>query len=279
MAEIIERISRKLDEFNTHTEDLLLLVGELEKIKRDSSQIKAEIEGKFIEAEKCRKIILDLKQKAEETMGSILSTVTSVATDMNKSEERLKSLNLGIENLQEKTDRFFQEIAGDVDGFKEGAKKEIDTRIEAGLKNLKQYVEGTQASLSDGISSFLKKQNLLITNLAQQIDSCLRAVDSFKVGLEGNTRAVEAVKDEVRTLTDSIEAVRKEGNTLKDELRTVRESQGQLGKEIVGIRAANELVKNDLKQIREKLEGTEFVKKLGIGWVLIRKKSTVNFAQ
>ena len=258
MAEITEIINAKLEEFRDYTENLLALIRDLGVIKSESNRIQTQIEEKIVEIGNYGKVISNLKDEGEHVIQEIKIFETSVSKEMNKALEHLHSLEQRISNLQERTNDFWGKVEEEVKGFKEGIKKESDSRIENGLITIKEYTEKTRTVLGREITEFLKKQNALISNLVQQIDSCQRAVNTFKAEFGNYSHTVKELEKEI--------------SPLKDETKSLKASEAQLRQEILGLKNSNRLVENELKELKSKFANTEFVKKIGIGWTLTKKK-------
>lgn len=258
MAEITEIINAKLEDFKYHTENLLGLVKELDEIKKESKKIQSQIQEKIKEIENYEKLINNLKEEADHIIQDIKSFVLSVSKEMYKTLEALHSLEQRITNLQERTDGFFEGIEKDVKEFKEEIKNEIDSRMDTGLKTIKEYTEETRTIISREITEFLNKQNVLIANLTQQIDSCQRAINTFKIDLEKNSQAIREIEKEI--------------GTLKEEAKNRKESEAQLKHEIDELRSSNHSMAKELRGLKSKFADTEFIKKFGIGYILAKKK-------
>jgi len=254
MAEIIEAINEKLREFQGHTEDLLGLVRDLGKIKQESEGIRRKIEEKLEEIKRCEEIIKNLKKDGEQ----VVLEIEKVSKRADETFRRFEYLENKINGVEQRADAVFQGITTKVDGFLEDRTKQYETKIDSALEMVRLHTEETRRILSQELTDFLNKQNALVANLTQQIDSCQRAIDVFRSDLEkisvtarSTREEIELLRQEMRNLGVSIESLRNENSELRRSTGAVRE---------------------DLDELKAKFANTEFVKRIRLGWILTKRE-------
>jgi len=253
MAEITEIINTKLKEFKDHTENLLGLVKELGDIKKESNETIARIKEGLGRIERIEETINDFQRHMEQ----LFLKMAAISEKIDDAFRRLQSLQDTMDDIQKNTDNLFENIIQDVRRFMEDQKREIATKMDKGLKEIKSYAEESRKMLSHEITDFLNKQTALVGNLTQQIDSCQRAINIFKVDPEKHSLNINELK--------------KENDLLREDTKQIKENDAKITNEIRELRTSNAALRQDLDTLKAKFADTEFVKKFSIGWVLTRK--------
>jgi predicted nucleic acid-binding Zn-ribbon protein len=123
-------------------------------------------------------------------------------------------------------------------------------------------IETNRKELDSKIADFLYKQNALVSNLSQQIDSYQRLTESLKSNLESQNQQIkhlETENSELRNIIESIkqllEKQRQDFSTALDELRE---------KHIEKLENENTEMKSELNALTTKFNNIKFKKLLGL---------------
>lgn len=180
MAEITnsKSIIEKIKEFDKCVEQSLETLKTLRKIRNDAEKLTKDLSRSKNELDRHEKALLDSLQKAQNVSGKITQILSPILKEKEELERLDRQLSTGIteaENrLQRKVEKGLTEnlelVQTGLDQIKDEKRKFVS--------KIEKKTEETRKELDGKIVEFLYKQNALVSNLTQQIDSYQRLTDS-----------------------------------------------------------------------------------------------------
>jgi len=170
----------------------------------------------------------------------------------------MAKLNQSQTEFHQRADAFFK-------SFLKYANKELEKQHDAQQAfqtKIGEAIEATRKEMESRIADFLYKQNALVVNLSQQIDSYQRLTESLKSALDIQGRQItylESENSEHRQATENIKRdLKQQGEEFDTKLRELREDH------ILNLEKENAQMKSVLNDISAKLSNMKFKKLLGL---------------
>ncbi len=185
----------KLQEFDKYVTQSFELLKTLKDIKDDVQKLSVSLSEKKKEVSRYESELWALQQK-----------IQSISNDAEKITAPLLKERTELAKMSKK----LADAIAQLDGT-------IQVRIQEGLANLsgsqnefqekvREYIRTFRKETESQTTDFLYKQNALVSNLSQQIDSYQRLTESLKIGVENQSNQIRELQEQSTELRQSIEA-------------------------------------------------------------------------
>jgi chromosome segregation ATPase len=293
MAEITssDAVIKKIEEFDQYLEQSMEVLRSLRSIREDvekQSHSFAQKSEQLSQYEKHLDTLLQKTQFVSQNTDAILSPILKEKEELERIGERLtEGLARQDATIQSKIDQgltiqaelirqemaklnqsqteFHQRADAFFKSFLKYANKELEKQHDAQQAfqtKIGEAIEATRKEMESRIADFLYKQNALVVNLSQQIDSYQRLTESLKSALDIQGRQItylESENSEHRQATENIKRdLKQQGEEFDTKLRELREDH------ILNLEKENAQMKSVLNDISAKLSNMKFKKLLGL---------------
>ena len=177
MPEITSRdlVQKKLQEFDERLEGAFAATEIMVRLKEDASKLVESMEGGFDE-------IFEMHSALEE----IQIEWTALKADISKTHEETRDKLAEVAELTgSRLDRIENDWKAKVDRFMDEVRNEL---------------AGHQQEIDRQLSEFLTKQNLLIQNLAQQIDGFQRATQALASDQQKMIQKIGTIEESLKNI-------------------------------------------------------------------------------
>lgn len=286
MAEITssDSVIKKLQEFDKYVSQSLEVLKTLRGIKDDVEKLNHSISEKKNELSRYEQELATFLKKAELVSKQADTILSPMLREKGELERLGKNLTDGLARLDSTLEGKIEEglalhselVKKELDGLAQ-EKKELQEQADAFFKNILKNSERAHTKLSEShitfqekvnesiktvhkeidtqIADFLYKQNALVSNLSQQIDSYQRLTDSLKSSIDTQSNQIGHLENQNTELRQTIERQSQEFTTKLVELRDGKVQQ--LEKDITQM-------KSTLNEVSAKLNNMKFKKILGL---------------
>ena len=187
MAEITsaEGIIKKLKEFDRYVTQSFEVLKTLKGMKEDGQKLSASISDKKKQLERYELELLDLQKKTE----SVSKDADTILAPMLKEKAELTKLNKKL------TEGIAQLGATIQVKIEEGLVRLSESQNEFQEK-VREYIRSFRKETDSQTTDFLNKQNALVSNLAQQIDSYQRLTESLRISADAQSNQIRELKEQ-----------------------------------------------------------------------------------
>lgn len=249
-AETLTRsISEKKSHLAMYEQELSAILKKAESVSKQADAIIAPMLKEKEELERLDKKLTEGLTRLDATLESKIEEGLTLHSELVKKE--MGRLIQERKELQEQADAFFKNIL-----------KNSETELAKLLETQERYQVTVNESIltirkeiETQIADFLYKQNALVSNLSQQIDSYRRLTESLKSSIEKQSNQISHLENQNAELQQTIEKQNKE---FADRLSDLRDGKVQLlEKDIMQM-------KTTLNDVTTKLNNMKFKKILGL---------------
>jgi chromosome segregation ATPase len=293
MAEITnsDAVIKKIQEFDQYLDQSMELLRSLRGIKEDvekQSLLFAQKSEQLSQYEKNLSTLLDKVQIASQEIDQILSPIRKEKDELQSLDKRIterlaeqdatirSTIDQGLKVQGElirqevvklnRTQTEFHQRADDFfKSFLKYSNKELEKHRDAQQAFQTKIGEGIEANrkeMESRIADFLYKQNALVVNLSQQIDSYQRLTESLKSALDMQSRQIvhlESQNSEHRQAVESVERdLTQQSEEFDTKLKELREDH------ILNLEKETSQLKSALNDLSTKLSNIKFKKLLGL---------------
>lgn len=253
MAEITKSddVIKKIKEFDTYLSQSSEVLKSLHRIREDVENQTHLLSQKREELTRFESDLSAFRDKAKTVSQEIDKILSPIRKEKEELERLDNKLTVGLARLD------------DI----------IQTKIEQGLMvqaetqkafqtQIENVVDVTRKELDSKIADFLYKQNALVSNLSQQIDSYQRLTESLKSTLENQNQQITYLQTKNSELQNVIESIKqlleKQSQDFSGALDELR------GTHIQQLEKENAEMKSVLNELTTKFNNMKFKKILGL---------------
>jgi chromosome segregation ATPase len=244
MAEIIdsEKIREKLKEFDKYIQQAIDMAGMLKGIKDDTQKIFSELQSKkgqlsiiedkltefFAKGEKVSDKIESLKKEGEKIEGFINVRKQEIEQYLSDTKQQQDdSINIKFHEIKSEVVKLYEEKEKEIDALKQ------DTEVFK--EQISELITNYQQKADKEMTDFLYKQNALVSNLNQQIDSYHKLTETMKDNLDAQAKEIEGLKNMSEKHRKLIESLTSQNTELKNKMaEIISELKKPLVKKIFG---------------------------------------------
>lgn len=242
-------ISEKKNELTRYEQELTQFLKKAELVSKQADSILAPILKEKEGLEKLDRKLTDGLAKLDVTLESKIEEGLALHGELVKKE--IDMLIQEKKELQEQADAFFKKILK----YSETELAKLGESQKAFQQTVNESILIVRKELDTQIADFLYKQNALVTNLSQQIDSYQRLTESLASTLEKQSGQINELENQNIELRQIIERQSQEFNSRLSDLREGKVQQ--LEKELMQLRTS-------LDEVTAKLNNMKFKKILGL---------------
>lgn len=242
-------ISEKKNELTRYEQELTQFLKKAELVSKQANSILPPILKEKEGLEKLDRKLTDGLAKLDVTLESKIEEGLALHGELVKKE--IDMLIQEKKELQEQADAFFKKILK----YSETELAKLGESQKAFQQTVNESILIVRKELDTQIADFLYKQNALVTNLSQQIDSYQRLTESLASTLEKQGGQINELENQNIELRQIIERQSQEFNSRLSDLREGKVQQ--LEKELMQLRTA-------LNEVTAKLNNMKFKKILGL---------------
>ncbi|MBU4321475.1 MAG: hypothetical protein L6246_08470 [Thermodesulfovibrionales bacterium] len=223
MAEIIdsEKIRQKLKDFDNFIQQSIATLEALKRIKDDAQKMFSDMQNKkgqisAIE-DRLKELLAEGENVTQEIKSSKIKAEKEVKNFIEEYSNEANSLNFFVKLRKQEIDKFLSDTKQELLQFVESKLNEL----ESFKSQIKDHVDSSMQKAEKGIADFLYKQNALISNLNQQIDSYHKLIETTKDNLNAQVKEIEGLKnthEEHRKLIESLTSQNAEIKTKMEEI-------------------------------------------------------------
>jgi chromosome segregation ATPase len=293
MAEITssDGVIKKIQEFDEYLDQSMEVLRSLRGIKEDVEKQSLSFAKKSEQLSQYEKNLSTLWEKAQmvsQEIDEIVSPILKEKEELERLDEKLREeltglaaiiqtkieqgLSVQVELVRQEMVKLNQaqaEFHQRADAFFKGLLKNADKELEkqhnaqkAFQAKIEEAVEVTRKEMESRIADFLYKQNALVVNLSQQIDSYQRLIESLRSDLHTQNREITILASETTKPRQAIEKIKndlkQQGEEFDTKLRELHEDH------ILNLEKENAQMKSVLNDIAGKLNNMKFKKLLGL---------------
>lgn len=244
MAEIIdsEKIREKLKEFDKYIQQAIDMAGMLKGIKDDTRKIFSELQSKkgqlsiiedklaefFAKGEKVFDKIESLKKEGEKIEGFINVRKQEIEQYLSDTKQQQDdSINIKFHEIKSEVAKLYEEKEKEIDALKQEA--------EVFKEQISELITNYQQKAGKEMIDFLYKQNALIQNLNQQIESYHKLTETMKDNSDAQAKEIEGLKNTSEKHRKLIELLTSQNAELKNKMaEIISELKKPLVKKIFG---------------------------------------------
>lgn len=244
MAEIIdsEKIREKLKEFDKYIQQAIDMAGMLKGIKDDTQKIFSELQSKkeqlsiiedklaefFAKGEKVFDKIESFKKEGEKIEGFINVRKQEIEQYLSDTKQQQDdSINIKFHEIKSEVAKLYEEKEKEIDALKQ--------ETEAFKEQISELITNYQQKADKEMTDFLYKQNALIQNLNQQIESYHKLTETMKDNLDAQAKEIEGLKNMAEKHRKLIESLTSQNAELKNKMaEIISELKRPLVKKIFG---------------------------------------------
>lgn len=253
MAEITnpDAVIKKIQEFDSYMSQSIDVLKSLNRIEEDVRKQTQALSEKRLELAQFEKELSDLRAKAS----TIDQEADRLLNPIRKETRQLQELDNKLTDGLARLDSTIQNKMEHGMSVQAEARKAFEAHI-------KSVIDESRKEHDSKIADFLYKQNALVSNLSQQIDSYQRLTESLKSEIKRQKEQISLFETENSRLLNLIQSVR-------DLLQTQRqESEAALKKlqegDIQQLKKSIEDLKSVLNEHTTKFGNMKFKKILGL---------------
>lgn len=248
--------AQKSEQLSQYEKNLSTLWEKAQNVSQEINEILSPIRKEKDELQRLDEKITEGLAEQDVTIRSTIEQGLSVQAELIRQE--MVKLNQAQTEFHQRADAFFK-------SFLKYANKELEKQHDAQQtfqNKLGEAIETTRKEMESKIADFLYKQNALVVNLSQQIDSYQRLTESLRSTLEvqtGKITYLESENSEHRQATESTKRdLKQQGEEFDTKLRQLREDH------VLNLEKENAQMKSALNDLSTKLSNIKFKKLLGL---------------
>ncbi len=248
--------SKKSGQLSQYEKNLSTLWEKAQIVSQEIDEILSPIRKEKDELQRLDKKITEGLAEQDATIRSTIEQGLNVQAELIRQE--MVKLNQTQTEFHQRADAFFK-------SFLKYANKELEKHHDAQQAfqtKMSEGIEATRKEMESRIADFLYKQNALVANLSQQIDSYQRLTESLKSALDMQSRQIahlESQNFEHRQAIENIKnGLKQQGEEFDTKLKELREDH------ILNLEKENAQMKSLLNDLSTKLSNIKFKKLLGL---------------
>jgi len=253
MAEITksDEVIKKIQEFDNYLNQSLEVLKSLRKIREDVDNQNKMLSQKREEMTRFENDMSAFWDKAK----TVSQEIDKILSPIRKEKEELERLDNKI------TDRLAQLDVAIQTKIEQGLLVQAETQ-KAFQKQIEYVIDATRKELDSKIADFLYKQNALVSNLSQQIDSYQRLSESLKSNLESQNQQIKHLESENTELLNIIESIKQLLDKQRQDFSTTLDELQE--RHIQKLEKENAEMKSVLNELATKFNNMKFKKILGL---------------
>jgi len=247
---------QKSEQLSQYEKNLSTLWEKAQIVSQEIDEILSPIRKEKDELQRLDKKITEGLAEQDATIRSTIEQGLNVQAELIRQE--MVKLNQTQTEFHQRADAFFK-------SFLKYANKELEKHHDAQQAfqtKIGEGIEATRKEMESRIADFLYKQNALVANLSQQIDSYQRLTESLKSALDTQSRKItylESKNSEHRQAVENIKRdLKQQGEEFDTKLKELREDH------ILNLEKENAQMKVELNDLSTKLSNIKFKKLLGL---------------
>ena len=248
--------AQKSEQLSQYEKNLSTLWEKAQIVSQEIDEILSPIRKEKDELQRLDKKITEGLAEQDATIRSTIEQGLNVQAELIRQE--MVKLNQAQTEFHQRADAFFK-------SFLKYTNKELEKHRDAQQAfqtKIGEGIEATRKEMESRIADFLYKQNALVVNLSQQIDSYQRLTESLKSALDIQSRQVaylESQNSEHRQAAENIKRdLKQQGGEFDTKLKELREDH------ILNLEKENAQMKSALNDLSTKLSNIKFKKLLGL---------------
>jgi len=248
--------AQKSEQLSQYEKNLSTLWEKAQIVSQEIDEILSPIRKEKDELQRLDKKITEGLAEQDATIRSTIEQGLNVQAELIRQE--MVKLNQVQTKFHQRADAFFK-------SFLKYTNKELEKHRDAQQAfqtKIGEGIEATRKEMESRIADFLYKQNALVVNLSQQIDSYQRLTESLKSALDIQSRQVaylESQNSEHRQAAENIKRdLKQQGGEFDTKLKELREDH------ILNLEKENAQMKSALNDLSTKLNNIKFKKLLGL---------------
>jgi len=248
--------AQKSEQLSQYEKNLSTLWEKAQIVSQEIDEILSPIRKEKDELQRLDKKITEGLAEQDATIRSTIEQGLNVQAELIRQE--MVKLNQVQTKFHQRADAFFK-------SFLKYTNKELEKHRDAQQAfqtKIGEGIEATRKEMESRIADFLYKQNALVVNLSQQIDSYQRLTESLKSALDIQSRQVaylESQNSEHRQAAENIKRdLKQQGGEFDTKLKELREDH------ILNLEKENAQMKSALNDLSTKLSNIKFKKLLGL---------------
>ena len=213
--------SQKSEQLSQYEKNLSTLREKAQIVSQEIDEILSPIRKEKDELQRLDKKITEGLAEQDATIRSTIEQGLNVQAELIRQE--MVKLNQAQTEFHQRADAFFK-------SFLKYANKELEKHRDAQQAfqtKIDEATEATRKEMESKIADFLYKQNALVVNLSQQIDSYQRLTESLKSALDMQSRQIahlESQNSEHRQAAENIKRdLKQQGGEFDTKLKELRE--------------------------------------------------------
>ena len=249
-------VSQKSEQLSQYEKNLSTLWEKAQIVSQEIDEILSPIRKEKDELQRLDKKITDGLAEQDATIRSTIEQGLTVQGELIRQE--IVKLNQAQTEFHQRADAFFK-------SFLKYTNKELEkhrSAQQAFQTKIGEEIEATRKEMESRIADFLYKQNALVVNLSQQIDSYQRLTESLKSALDMQGRQIahlESQNSEHRQAIGNIKnGLKQQEEEFDTKLKELREDH------ILNLEKENAQMKSALNDLSTKLSNIKFKKLLGL---------------
>ena len=248
--------AQKSEQLSQYEKNLSTLWEKAQIVSQEIDEILSPIRKEKDELQRLDKKITEGLAEQDATIRSTIEQGLNVQAELIRQE--MVKLNQVQTKFHQRADAFFK-------SFLKYTNKELEKHRDAQQAfqtKIGEGIEATRKEMESRIADFLYKQNALVVNLSQQIDSYQRLTESLKSALDMQSRQIahlESQNSEHRQAAENIKRdLKQQGGEFDTKLKELREDH------ILNLEKENAQMKSALNDLSTKLNNIKFKKLLGL---------------
>ena len=248
--------SQKSEQLSQYEKNLSTLREKAQIVSQEIDEILSPIRKEKDELQRLDKKITEGLAEQDATIRSTIEQGLNVQAELIRQE--MVKLNQAQTEFHQRADAFFK-------SFLKYANKELEKHRDAQQAfqtKIDEATEATRKEMESRIADFLYKQNALVVNLSQQIDSYQRLTESLKSALDMQSRQIahlESQNSEHRQAAENIKRdLKQQGREFDTKLKELCEDH------ILNLEKENAQMRAALNDLSTKLSNIKFKKLLGL---------------
>ena len=248
--------AQKSEQLSQYEKNLSTLWEKAQIVSQEIDEILSPIRKEKDELQRLDKKITEGLAEQDATIRSTIEQGLNVQAELIRQE--MVKLNQVQTKFHQRADAFFK-------SFLKYTNKELEKHRDAQQAfqtKIGEGIEATRKEMESRIADFLYKQNALVVNLSQQIDSYQRLTESLKSALDMQSRQIahlESQNSEHRQAAENIKRdLKQQGGEFDTKLKELREDH------ILNLEKENAQMKSALNDLSTKLSNIKFKKLLGL---------------
>jgi chromosome segregation ATPase len=248
--------AQKSEQLSQYEKNLSTLWEKAQIVSQEIDEILSPIRKEKDELQRLDKKITEGLAEQDATIRSTIEQGLNVQAELIRQE--MVKLNQAQTEFHQRADAFFK-------SFLKYANKELEKHRDAQQAfqtKIDEATEATRKEMESRIADFLYKQNALVVNLSQQIDSYQRLTESLKSALDMQSRQIahlESQNSEHRQAAENIKRdLKQQGREFDTKLKELCEDH------ILNLEKENAQMRAALNDLSTKLSNIKFKKLLGL---------------